>query len=91
MLNAGTLIQGVKAAIGATALQLTTDATPLNNGVRVKSIVGNGAIVYVGLVGVTTSTGYPLSAGESELFAVRDASKLFVIATTSEAVRYQGS
>lgn len=92
MQTSGPLIHGQKGSIGGTALQLTTDASPLNNGVRVKALAGNTNKVYVGLAGVTTGTGYELSAGNDALFPVKDASTLYVIGLgTVDIVCFEGS
>ncbi len=89
----GPMIYGQLGSIGATALQLTANTSPLGNGVLIKSMAANSTNkVYVGLVGVLTTTGYELASGESALFAVPDASKLYVIgSTTGLAVSFAAS
>ncbi len=89
MQTSGPIIHGALGSIGATALQLTTNAAPLNSGVRIKALAGNTNKVYVGLAGVTTSTGYELSAGNDVLVPCKDASTIFVIGSaTGQEVRF---
>ncbi len=57
-----------KTAIGATALQITTNDVPLfgDPAIEIHSIAANTTnFIYVGLVGVLTSTGFQLAAGQS--------------------------
>lgn len=52
------------------------------SGVLVKALVANAAIVYVGDSTVTTSTGFPLSAGDTLSLPIDDASKLWAISAS---------
>lgn len=77
-------------SIGATALQLTTEKFWAITGVYIKALWANVNKVYVGLLGVTTTTGYELSATEWDYFEVTDASTLYVIsAWTGDNVCYK--
>lgn len=53
---------------------------PLRRGVTIRANSGNDDDVYVGLVGVTVATGFPLSAGQSVFIPVSDVSLVRVIA-----------
>lgn len=61
------------------AEQVVVASTPSKHGVLVKAMPGNTGNVFVGLVGVTTATGFPLDAGESLMVPVDDANKIYVI------------
>lgn len=73
-------------ASSTSAGALVGAATPVHYGTTIKALPGNSGVVYVGLSNaVTTSTGYPLSAGD-EMFVSKseaaDASLIFIIAAT---------
>lgn len=97
----GTFVHGSLASIGASALQLSADTTPLKRGVVVKaapSTVNGSGIVYVGKSTVTagfaapTTDGFPLAAGESITIEVDRVSRLYCIgSTTGLAVSFMGS
>lgn len=77
-------------SIGATALQLTTEKYGNVTGVTIKALGANVNKVYVGKLGVTTTTGYELSAGNWDYFEVTDPSTLYVIsAGTGDHVCYK--
>lgn len=81
------LVTGQKTSIGTSAVQLTATSTKAVRGVEVKALAGNGAIVYVGDSGVTSSNGFQLSAGESVFIEtvhgdVADPSLIYVIAAS---------
>ena len=63
------------------AVALTANA--LQNGIVITALPANTGTVYVGASGVTTSTGYPLAAGQSISFAVSNASGIFIIGTNA--------
>ena len=76
------------ASIGGTAIQVNSGATNANqNGIEIKGLAANSANVYIGLAGVTTSTGFQIAAGESWLvpptFAANDG-LLYVISDGSD-------
>lgn len=56
------------------------------NGVMVKSLSTNTVLVYVGGSDVTTSNGYPLSAGEYVTLPVADPSLVYCISGSSSQV-----
>lgn len=76
------------------AAEVLTATQKVQTGVRIKALSGNSdGIVYVGLAGVTTATGFPLAAGEAESFDTGwfggDLVNIFVIgSTTNLAVAY---
>jgi hypothetical protein len=53
------------AATGTSAAYNSGASLPIPNGVQIKCPAANSGIVYIGLTGVTTSTGIPIGAGES--------------------------
>lgn len=57
--------------------QIVVGSNPAVKGVIVKALPGNTGIVYVGLTGVTTITGFPLEAGETVTIPVDDANKVY--------------
>lgn len=89
IITSGSIVHGSKGSIGATALQLTTDPTPLRRGVTVKAALGNSTNkVYVGLAGVTADNtaatdGFELLGGDSVTIEIDAASKLYVIGSTT--------
>jgi hypothetical protein len=71
---------------GQQTLATTAAALPANalqNGLIVTALVANTGTVYVGASGVTTTTGYPLSAGQSISFAVASASGISIIGSVA--------
>ena len=66
--------------VGTTAVQLTAASTPCTEGVLVKALTTNGDLVYVGKSGVTTGTGYELTAGETVTIETDNANKVYCIA-----------
>jgi len=57
-------IEGGQMAVGASASPLSSDPSLKVETLILKAPDSNTAPVYFGVSGVTTSTGYPLSAGE---------------------------
>jgi len=47
------------------AVQLSSTSTVPTNGIVIEALIGNAAVVYIGGSGVTTSTGFQLSPGQS--------------------------
>ena len=66
--------------VGTSAVQLTSTAHIVVFGVLVKADNGNTGNVYVGWKGVTTSTGFRLSAGEGIFIEVDNPTKVYLIA-----------
>jgi hypothetical protein len=67
---------------GQQTCNITVAALPaqaLVNGVVVKALKTNTATVYLGGSAVTTSTGYPLAAGEAISYAVANLSDVYLI------------
>ncbi|MBB4199026.1 hypothetical protein CCR94_08035 [Rhodoblastus sphagnicola] len=56
------------------------------NGVVCTALSANTGTIYVGGVGVTTSTGYPLVAGQSISYAATNASAIYMIGTNTTDV-----
>ena len=67
--------------IGTSELQLANN--PLNYSVTVKALNGNNSVVYVGVSGVTTSSGFELNAGESISLSIDNTNRLYVIASNA--------
>lgn len=81
---------GSLGSIGATALQLTSTATPLSNGVLVMADPANtaGSLVYVGGAGVTAASaaatdGVPLSPGQAITVEVNNPALIYCIGSTT--------
>lgn len=64
------------------AVQLSSTSTVPTNGIVVEALAGNSAVVYVGGSGVTTSTGFQLSAGQSISFTC-NLNTLYVIGSNN--------
>ena len=47
------------------AVQLSASSTVPTNGIVIEALIANAAVVYIGGSGVTTSTGFQLSPGQS--------------------------
>ena len=69
--------------VGTTETQLTTVSTPCRKGVLVKAISTNTGIVYIGKTGVTTISGYELTAGEAVSIEIDNVNKIFAIASVA--------
>lgn len=65
------------------AVQMTAASDPVTNGILVRGLKGNTNPVYVGASGVTTSTGFELSPGESTSFTCANANLIYFIGTHS--------
>ena len=64
----------------------------LVNGIVITANAANAGTVYVGPSGVTSSTGYPLAAGQSISYAVADLSSIYIIGTnTTDVVAFTGN
>ncbi len=92
MQTAAEVCYGQLGSIGATALQIQSAATKLNTGLTIKALSTNTHIIYIGDSGVTTSNGFPLSAGNTVNVPVIDASTIYAVsAGTGDALAYIGS
>lgn len=89
MILTGPLKTGVLSAIGATALQLITTTYPLTSGVTLSTPSTNTDTLYFGVVGVTTSTGFPLPKSTSITIPIADLSTLYIVsAGTGDSVNW---
>ena len=71
---------------GQQTLSTTAAALPSNvlgNGLVITAPATNTATVYVGAAGVTTGTGYPLTAGQSISLSLSNSNGAFIIDTNS--------
>ena len=66
--------------VGVAQVQLVAASTPCKKGVLVKALSTNTDKVYVGKTGVTTATGYELTAGETITIEADNANKVYLIA-----------
>ncbi len=93
----GTVLGPLPAApvTGQQTLTTTAVALPaaaLQNGLIVTALPANTGTVYVGAAGVTSSSGYPLTAGQSISFAVANASGISIIGTNAtDKVAFAGN
>jgi hypothetical protein len=71
------------ATLNTTQVQLDATSHALSNGIIIKTPSSNAANVYVGLTGVTTTTGDVLEPGESRGYAVNNTNLLYIISSTS--------
>ena len=63
----------------------------LAQGLTIKALYDNAAPIYVGKTGVSSSTGYELSAGESVFVACNNVATIYIIAASSgDGVSYIG-
>lgn len=53
------------------------------HGVLIKADPGNSGICYIGKSGVATTTGFPLSAGQSQFFELDDVNSIYAIGSAS--------
>ena len=85
-----TSIYATQQVCAITAAALPTQG--LANGVVVKALKSNAGTVYVGASGVSTSTGYPLVAGESISYAVTNLSAIYLICqNNSDSIAVTGN
>jgi len=67
--------------VGTTAVQLTSESTPIKKGVVIKADDDNTGSVYIGKDNtVSTTTGFRLDAGQGIAIEVDDASKIWLVA-----------
>jgi hypothetical protein len=94
-LGAVTQANPVTISAGQQTLTASAAALPsqaLTNGVVLTALATNNGTVYVGPSGVTSSTGYPLNAGQSVAYAVTNQSAIFIIGTnTTDKVAFTGN
>ena len=88
--NNPTSIYATQQVCAITAAALPTQT--LTNGVVVKALKSNAGTVYIGASGVTTSTGYPLVAGEAISYAVTNLSAIYLICqNNSDSIAVTGN
>ena len=82
-----------QATVNTTAVQVSAASHSLSNGIILKAPSTNSANIYVGLTGVTTSTGDILEPGESRGYPVNNTNLLYIIsvASTTDKVSYEGN
>jgi hypothetical protein len=77
----GALI-GFQQAVTASAVALATNAS---HSFCVQALPANTITVYVGPSGITTSTGFPLQAGQTACWSLSNTNLVYVIASTTGA------
>jgi hypothetical protein len=79
--------------VSTSQIQISTTSKTLSNGVIIKSLSTNSATIYIGLTGVTTSTGDILEPGESRGYMVNNINLLYMIsaASTTDIISYEGN
>ena len=95
--SAGTTYNGVPVAnrsslahgqvtVGTSAITLSASSISVPDGfaVHIKASVKNTGLIYVGITGVTTTSGHELSAGEKVDLFVTDLSTIYLIADTAD-------
>lgn len=86
--NLGSFVQGGQQAVTGTAAQLPAFVA---NAICLKVVDGGTQTVFIGAVGVLTSTGFPLVAGAGTCFPIANLNQLYVIAaSTGSTVAWYG-
>lgn len=87
--NPSTVYSGQQTAtVSATALP----AQALTNGVVVTALSTNTGTIYIGPAGVTSSTGYPLVAGQSISYSVSNLNAVYILdSVTTDKVAFTGN
>lgn len=89
--SASLLTGQVKIATANTAEQFTAASTPLTQGILVQALGANVGKVYVGDIGVTSSTGWELQPGQPVEWPVNNVDLLYVVgANVSDGVCWSG-
>lgn len=84
----GTMVSGQQ-SVGTSQVQLPSNQIYL--AVTIKASNANSGTVYVGVTGVTTSTGFELGAGEGVSIPIDNTDKIYLIASaSSQTVSYIG-
>lgn len=68
--------------VNTTAVQISNTSTVPTNGIIIRALSTNGASIFVGGSGVTTSTGFELVAGEATSFTA-NLNTLYIISAAS--------
>jgi hypothetical protein len=76
----------------ATTTAAALPSQALTNGVVLTAGSSNTGTIYIGPSGVTTSTGYPLAAGQSVSYAVSNLNAIYMIgANTTDVLAFTGN
>jgi hypothetical protein len=86
--NPATITAG-QVAVTSTAAALPAFA--YTNGIVITASVNNTARIYVGAVGVTTGTGYPLEAGQSIAYGIVNGSAIYLVSAAAQSAAYTGN
>ena len=73
---------GQQAATGTAA---ALSAQILTNSIAIVALSSNTGTVYVGGVGVTTGTGYPLAPGQAIGYTIANANAVYIVGTGTVA------
>lgn len=76
--------------VSTTQVRVSSVSNTLSNGIIIKALSTNTAAIYVGLTGVTTTTGDILEPGERAGYAVNNTNLLWIIsvASTTDKISY---
>lgn len=80
--SSGSLVTGQQ-TVNTSAIQVSSTNQSLSNGIIIKSLSTNAALIYVGLSTVTTALGDVLEPGEARGYAVGNLNLLYIISPTS--------
>lgn len=73
-------------------VQINASSHSLDNGMVIKSLSTNADNIYVGLTGVTTSSGDILEPGESRGYAINNTNLLYIIgANNTDKISYEAN
>lgn len=70
---------GNQSIVSGAAVQLTSSTTECRRGIVVRANAANTEVIYVGEVGVSATTGFELSAGDSVVLPVLSADEVYAI------------
>lgn len=70
---------GQNVDVDQVAERLTTASVGCQQGVLIKALAANSGTVYVGGSTVSTTTGYPLAAGEEVFISIENLDDVYVI------------
>lgn len=79
--------------VNTTQVQISAVSHTLSNGIIIKAPSTNSDNIYVGLTGVTTTTGDMLEPGEVRGYAVSNLNLLYIISasSTTDIISYSGN
>jgi len=67
--------------VGTTIVQVVAQPIDIMKGVQLKAASSNAGTIYIGRDTVSSTTGFPLLAGESVFISVEDVTKIKAIAS----------